>query len=418
MNLFNGTKDMKPKALIICESGSSSNCLGTAKSLHQKGIKVIKLTPRNWYNSKTCESVICKSIPNEPANLLEFLIKIGKKFTHKNVLFPSSDNSLIFISKNKEELENYFELVASPWEITAKIVDKSKTFDEAKKLGIPFPRTFVPEDMNEVNKISHKIEYPCLIKPAHSHVFIKKYGKKLLRVNSAKALVEQCNFLKSKENKIVIQEEIPGSDDKVYSFNAVFNQDSKPLAVFLGQKLRQYPPNFGVGTLTKSVWNQKLAEVGVRLLKGMKFSGIAAVEFKKDERSGEFKLLEINGRSWSWNYLATFCGMNMPHIAYCDLVDKKQEELTELSCNYKLGLKWLHIGNDVRSFILKRQNDEITLSDWTRSILNRHKTYAFLSVRDPYPFLCDITPKIRSFKSFLQKKSYVQPKKSKKRRQN
>ena len=38
-----------------------------------------------------------------------------------------------------------------------------------------------------------------------------------------------------------------------------------------------------------------------------------------DQRDGLYKLLEINGRTWSWIKLATYSGINLPLIQYYDL---------------------------------------------------------------------------------------------------
>jgi len=37
------------------------------------------------------------------------------------------------------------------------------------------------------------------------------------------------------------------------------------------------------------------------------------LEFKKDTRDNQLKLLEINPRLWSWTKLATLCGVNFPY---------------------------------------------------------------------------------------------------------
>lgn len=381
---------VKPRAIIVSENGFDSNSLGTARSLAEKGIRVIRLTPKNWFNSKYCVSVISPHLAEKPHEFMKFLTKLGKKGTCKDVLFPSSDNGLILISKNKETLKDYFEPVASDWDTTEKIVDKSKTYDFAKALHIPVPETFVPKDTNEVSHIAREIKYPCLIKPAYSHIFGQKFRIKLLKVNSKEELIKKYKVLSRGGNKLLIQEEILGGDKQVYSLGAVFSKNSEPLAVFLGRKLRQCPPHFGVGSLTESVWDQRVVELGIRLLKEMRFYGVAAVEFKKDNRTGDFRLLEINGRSWSWNYLATFCGLNFPYIAYKDTIGEKQKPLTNYSCSYKLGFKWINLSLDFRSMIKKRNIGEITFEEWLYSILIGKKTFAHLSLNDSLPFLSEI----------------------------
>jgi predicted ATP-grasp superfamily ATP-dependent carboligase len=50
-----------------------------------------------------------------------------------------------------------------------------------------------------------------------------------------------------------------------------------------------------------------------------RFHGVSQVEFKYDERDDQYKLLEINGRPWSWIKLPAFSGVNLPLIQYYDL---------------------------------------------------------------------------------------------------
>ena len=68
-----------------------------------------------------------------------------------------------------------------------------------------------------------------------------------------------------------------------------------------------------------------MPEVVVRqaraLLEEARFHGISQVEFKYDARDDQYKLLEINGRAWSWIKLPAFSGVNLPLIQYYDLTN-------------------------------------------------------------------------------------------------
>jgi D-aspartate ligase len=390
---------MQKKAVIISENGSDSNWLGTARSLGRMSVPVIRLTPKSWYNSKYCLSVITPNVAEKPAEFLDLLIRMGKKRKSKDVLFPASDRSLILVSRNKEKLKPYYAVIASDWDTTEIVVDKSKTFRIAKKLQIPSPETYSPTTINDVLQIAGEIGYPCLIKPIYSHSFYRKFRTKLFRATSKTDLIDGYKRASRQGENIVIQEEILGGDSQIYSFGAVFSMKSEPLAVFPGRKIRQFPPHIGAGSFTVSVWNQRLVELGIRLLKGIKFQGIAGVEFKKDVQSGDFKLLEVNGRSWSWNYLATFCGLNLPYMAYLDAIGEKQKPIDTYRCDFELGLKWLHLSADFLSMIMMRKSGEMGFSKWFESLIIGKKTFAFLSIRDPLPALSEIRRGLREFRN-------------------
>jgi acetyl/propionyl-CoA carboxylase alpha subunit len=68
------------------------------------------------------------------------------------------------------------------------------------------------------------------------------------------------------------------------------------------------------------VWIGEVVDAGLRLLRAFGYHGLSQVEFKRDPRDGRFKLMEINPRLWQWHGLATACGVDLPRIAYADLI--------------------------------------------------------------------------------------------------
>jgi D-aspartate ligase len=64
----------------------------------------------------------------------------------------------------------------------------------------------------------------------------------------------------------------------------------------------------------------EVVEQGLALLRALDFHGISQVELMRDPRDGRYKLLEVNPRLWQWHSLAAACGVDLPWIAYRDLV--------------------------------------------------------------------------------------------------
>ena len=59
---------------------------------------------------------------------------------------------------------------------------------------------------------------------------------------------------------------------------------------------------------------------GLRFLAALGYRGLSQVEFKRDPRDGRYKLMEINPRLYQWHGLAAACGVDLPRLAYCDLL--------------------------------------------------------------------------------------------------
>ena len=394
-----------PSAIVISENGSDSNWLGTNRSLGRKGIPVIKLSPKGWYPSKYCSTVISPKISQEPQKYVEFLLNLGEQLARREAtkpfLMPASDNALILLSKNKDSLKEYFVPIAADWNCVEKIVDKSETYSSAKKLGIRVPETYTLDNLDYLSEIAKTVPFPCLVKPAYSHIFTVKFKTKLYEVNSEKELIKTCEPLFAQGHKLLIQEKILGGDDHVFDFSTCFNEHSEPLAVFTQRKLRQNPPNFGIGSFGESVWEPKIIDLGLRLLKGIGFFGIGMVEFKKDAVTGDYVLIEINGRSSTRMYLATVCGLNIPYILYKDLMVERQEPVSSYECKYKVGMKWVHLKLDFLTMLQKRKMGEITVYSWLQSLLIRKMTFGIFSMEDPAPFFSEVKDSLVNLRKFI-----------------
>ena len=109
---------------------------------------------------------------------------------------------------------------------------------------------------------------------------------------------------------VVIQEYIPGQG---YGFYGLFRY-GEPRAIFMHKRRREFPITGGASTSAESYYDERLKEQGIRLLSGLKWHGVAMVEMKRDERDGEYKLMEINPKFWGSLDLSIQAGVNFPYL--------------------------------------------------------------------------------------------------------
>jgi len=393
-----------PGAIIVSNHAYDLNALGAVRGLGIKGVRVTWITPDNsrWFYSKYCDPIICPDFTREEKRFIEFLIKLGKKRKpRRDVLIPTSDASLISISKNKTLLEKYFRPVVCDWETSQKFIDKRKIYPIANSVGVPTPETFYPQDEKDAKRISHEMKYPCLIKPSKSHLFGPVFKRKLFRVSNSSELIEIYHFLASKDFEIMIQEDIQGEDKNLIIVNTVFNKHSEPLALFMHRRIMQNPPRYGVVSLGESVWEPKLITPCLKLLKAINFRGIAQVEFKLDPNTREFKLIEVNGRSYLSISLPTACGLNLIHLAYKNAIDKNISSLTSHSCEYECGIKWLNLPSYIESFVKLRKMKKAAIREWVKPILNTKITFSTFSRNDTAPLLMELYYLIKNINKII-----------------
>jgi predicted ATP-grasp superfamily ATP-dependent carboligase len=376
--LGNLLESNNPIAAIL---GLGTNGLGIIRSLSKEGIKTI-----GFYNddekeigrfSKYCISIRCPHI-SEEENLLQFLIEFGNKLKTKAVLFAESDDYVLFISKNEKLLHQYFLFNLPERNVLVKIINKKEFYKICEELDILYPKTYYFDTYEELS-ISNDIKYPCIVKPIFTKLFVDKFNKKILLVNSKKELLETCSSLVFKE--IMIQEIISGKDDSIYFCGAYFGLDYQPKGVSLGRKIRQ-SSRFGVTSLAESISDEFLLNLSITTLQKLKFRGLCDMEFKKDPEDNKYKIIEINARTGLWHALCTISGVNLCAIAFYDLTGMKYNVI---SYNQKT-LRWINeLGDLLLSFRLFKTG-ELSFKSWITS-LKGVRSFAIFKINDPMPFL-------------------------------
>ena len=143
--------------------------------------------------------------------------------------------------------------------------------------------------------------------------------------------------------------------------------------------------DFGnASTFVESVYVPELVDLGTRLLKAIGYYGLSEIEFKKDFRDCEFKLLEINARTWLWHSLAIRCGVDFPYLLYEDL----KGENFKLRTFFKENVKFIHIYTDLGVAIMEILKGNMTLREYLSS-LKGEKEFAVFSFNDPLPFIAE-----------------------------
>jgi len=398
-------RKLKPGAVVVSSQAYDLNALGAIRSLGTKGVNVIWVTPNRsrWYYSKYCRPIICPNFETEENRFIQFLLRLGeKRKLTRDVLIPTSDASLIAISKNKVILEEYFRPMVCDWETTEKFVDKAEIYQIAESVDVPAPKTFCPEDKDEAARIAYEMNYPCLVKPALSHTFTRKFKRKLFKVNTPSELLGTYHTLTSKGFNMMIQEDIPGEDQDLVTLNTVLNDRSEPLVIFMHRRMRQNPPRYGVVSLGESVWEPRIIDPCMRLLKTIGFQGIAHVEFKRDPRNDDFKFIEINGRSYLSISLPTACGINLIHIAYRNVIGEKLAPLKNYECTYECGVKWLDFPSYIESIVKLRKIKNVPLGQCVRPLFSKKITLGAFSRDDPAPFLMELSFLIKNLGEIIR----------------
>lgn len=375
------TTTIKP-AIVI---GAHTMGLGVIRALGSKGVPVVAVyydqTRDMGYVSRYVKESIYAPHPEKNKNeFIDLLVTCSRRFGG-SLLIPVSDESLVAVSQHKPLLEQHFTVACTEWEITKKFIDKKYTYALADSLGIPAPKTIMPQSEPDVEKYAQEIEYPCLIKPCQSHRYFEVFNRKMIKAYSFDQMIAAYRQANQAGLEVMFQEFIPGSDSTVVNYNSYF-WGSQPLVEFTAQQVRKAPPELGSPRVVLSKDIPEVLEPGRKILGALGFYGYACTEFKKDERTGIYKLMEVNGRHNLSTLLAVRCGINFPWLHYQHLMEGKLPAAHE----YEKGIYWIDIPREVLFGARYVASERYSPVQYLRPYLNRH-VFAIFDRHDPKPFI-------------------------------
>jgi predicted ATP-grasp superfamily ATP-dependent carboligase len=298
------------------------NGLAAIRSLGRAGIPVLALDHRRsalGFRSRYAEAILCPDPQDENA-FVSFLADLGERLEQSAPIFPTHDEPLNAIARGAERLGVRFRYPFPEWDVLSRVQSKRAQLEAAGEAGVAVPRTLNPGSVEEARLAGAELGYPVLIKPSATEGFRRRFGRPFRCENERE--LEQA-YAQAEPYEPMVQEIVPGGDDRLYTLGSYLAEDGQALGLFCGRKLRQTPPRVGTCRVGEAVWTEDVVRQGLALLRALRFHGISQVELKLDPRDGQLKLMEVNPRLWQWHGLAAACGVDVPLIAYRDLVGER-----------------------------------------------------------------------------------------------
>jgi predicted ATP-grasp superfamily ATP-dependent carboligase/protein-tyrosine-phosphatase len=230
---------------------------------------------------------------------------------HYDLVIPVTERLLVPLSRNRDRLRHV--KIAMPDAQSLELVlDKSQTLALAEKIGVPGPGGVSVGSMDELEVLKPSLSFPLVLKPARS-IGTGEGGASQLQVSYAFDMTELeagCTHA-LRFGPIILQEYFEGVGVGI----ELIAREGKVAYAFQHLRLHEVPLTGGGSSLRKSVpVASQLLEASEKLISALNWNGVAMVEFKLDPQSGEFCLMEINGRFWGSLPLATAAGADFPSM--------------------------------------------------------------------------------------------------------
>jgi D-aspartate ligase len=365
--------------------------LGIVRDLGRNGVPVLALDPDPsaiGLRSRYAAGRICPDPLADEQAFIDCLEEIGKRLPRRAVVFPSHDEYIWPLSRSAERLAPWFITPFSGWDVMQRVHDKRAQMETAWRTGVDTPQTVFVTSSAELEAAARNVPFPAVLKPVESLAFKRRFHRHIIDVETPVDL-ERVYDKVDDLGTLMLQERIPGGETELYTVGSYLDARSRPLAVFTGHKLRQYPHEGGSCLSGVSQWDDELAEAGLRLLQGLGFHGVSQVEFKRDPRDGRYRLMEVNARHWKWHGLAAACGVNLSLAAYRDAIGRPYVAPRQID-----GRKWIVVNKDVPIALLEIARRQCSAAQYASS-LRGVRVDGLHAIGDPVPGLLNVCSVVR-----------------------
>jgi D-aspartate ligase len=367
--------------------GGDYQGLGIVRSLGRRGIPVCVVDDEHSISrfSKYSTKFVKLADLKDEAATVAALLDIGNRLSlHGWILYPTRDELVAAFSRHRSELSQTFRVPTPHWESVQWAWDKRKTYQLASELNIPIPLTFCLEGAGQPSNV--KFSPPFAIKPAIKEHFVYATKAKAWRADSREeldALVRKASdFIDP--NELIIQEVIPGGGSQQFSYCAFF-REGRAVGKMVVKRRRQHPLQFGrASTYVETVDVPILEEFSERFLRAIDYYGLVEVEYKLDPRDSQYKLLDVNARTWGYHTLGATAGVDFSSMLYADQLGLPTDE-----SKGKLGVGWVRMTTDIPAAFVGLLGGDIDFKSYFKS-LKTCDVEAVFSPEDLLPGLAEI----------------------------
>lgn len=291
--------------------GGHIQALGLARQVATKDREVVLLVEDKHqiarYSRAVSKTIIC-GIDDWQSNIEA--LELPNRGT---LLFPTNDEAVEWLCRHYAEYKERFALGVPEPKVIELFNNKRTAYRYAAAHNVPCPECWYPDTITEVEALSGSLLYPVVVKPAIMYSFHATFGKKAFRCDNADELMSAYKRIANTNyplESILIQEFLAGGPKHLYSYG-VMAADGQVLASIEANRIRQNPMDFGNSTTFAVTCDiSEIEAQSVKLLAETKYFGLGEVEWMWDERSHQYKFLEINTRAWKWHTMSNMLGFS------------------------------------------------------------------------------------------------------------
>jgi predicted ATP-grasp superfamily ATP-dependent carboligase len=305
--------------------------------------------------------------------------------SERAVLVPERDEHVDFVLRNWDEIRTVADVpLPDDPEAVRRLRRKDVLPEVAAAAGVAAPQTVAVHDEAQLD--GNSLTPPFLLKPVEGQDYALTFGHKAAVAATEEEALAVWRDARGHGFDLIVQELIPDSHEHVFSLFTYVGRNGEALASVVGRKVRQGPLRFGTSAVFETRFEPDVLELGLRLLGSVDYRGFAHVEFARDPRDGEYKVLEVNTRPPVWAGIAMNAPFDIARVAYDDLSGRPVAPLGVL----QEKLTWVYLAKDLWVSAQMARRRELSLRGFLSQHLRTGKVGAVFALDDPLPGLASV----------------------------
>lgn len=253
------------------------------------------------FRTRALRKVLRYASPESDA-FLDDLVRLSRAHRIDGVI-GTGTTSTNALSRCKHALESATSTKAlvEPWEKLERLSDKWCTYQLARQIGVPMPRTELLSG-REVSPFE-SWNFPLIVKPRLSFaaIGVRKYADADSLAAALRAMTPE-----ELDGNLIVQEALTGELHDVTSCS----HRGTPTALLTQQRLVSLYDFGGGGIVNRTTDEPELAALACKVLSAVEWNGIAMFDFLRTT-DGKFHLLECNPKFWGTTELTIRAGNNV-----------------------------------------------------------------------------------------------------------
>ncbi|MCI3279234.1 carboxylate--amine ligase [Streptomyces cylindrosporus] len=359
--------------------------VGAIRSLGRLGVPMYAIT-EDPYTPAASSRYLKKAFvwpttgTEDPDHLVEGLLRVGRRIGRPAVLVPTDEEAAVLIAEHQDVLAGRFLFPRVDPALPRRLASKQGLHELCVEHGIPSPTAAFPQSYDDIAVFAEKARFPVVAK--NREAFLRR---KQPAVNGTTRIATREGLLDlardwGEHPGVILQEYLPREDAEDWIVHAYFDQDSTPLAMFTGVKVRSWPPHAGMTANAYVVDNPELADLAARFIKQIGFTGIIDLDLRFDRRDGQYKLLDFNPRMGAqFRLFENESAVDVVRAMHLDLTGRSVPEGEQ-----RAGHRYIVENIDLPALLAYRRSGYTTPHAPARA---SGTELAWLAGDDPLPFL-------------------------------